>query len=108
MERRRKPPAPMARSRLNSADTVAKVGNLCLPNIEALIEDGEITLGVIAPVGCVAIANDGHNALAMLKRRPAESLADLLLRLDSAIEMAIEHGHFTDEINTPSPGSRRR
>jgi hypothetical protein len=107
MEHRRKPPARTARSRLNT-DNLAKVADLCLPNIEALIEDGEITLGVIRPVGCVAIANDGHNALAMLKRRPGENLADLLLRLDSAIELAIEHEKFTDEINTPSPGSKRR
>lgn len=70
-----------------------------LPNIESLIEDGEITVGVILPVGCVAIANDGHNALAMLKRRNGETLQKLLIRLDQAIAKAENEGEYTDEIN---------
>jgi len=70
-----------------------------LPNIESLIEDGEITVGVIRPVGCVAIANDGHNALAMLKRRNGETLQQLLIRLDQAIAKAEDGGEYTDEIN---------
>ncbi len=71
-----------------------------LPNIEALIEyDGQITLGNLDPVGCVAIANDDHNTLAMLKRKPGESVNDLLARLDAAIEQAVEHETFIDEIN---------
>jgi len=110
MERRRKSPTRMAQSRLNSPtnDNMAQIDGLSLPNIEALIEDGEITIGVIVPVGCVAIANDGHNSLAMLKRRPSESLANLMLRLDAAIELATEHDVFTDEINTVSPTPKRR
>jgi hypothetical protein len=70
-----------------------------LPNIESLIEFGEITVGVIRPVGCVAIANDGHNALAMLKRRNGETLQQLLIRLDEAIAKAENDGEYTDEIN---------
>lgn len=70
-----------------------------LPNIESLIEDGEITVGVIRPVGCVAIANDGHNSLAMLKRRNGETLQQLLIRLDQAIAKAADGGEYTDEIN---------
>lgn len=70
-----------------------------LPNIESLIEDGEITVGVIRPVGCVAIANDGHNSLAMLKRRSGETLQQLLIRLDQAIAKAENEGKYTDEIN---------
>lgn len=70
-----------------------------LPNIESLIEDGEITVGVIRPVGCVAIANDGHNSLAMLKRRKGETLQQLLVRLDQAIAKAENEGKYTDEIN---------
>jgi len=32
-----------------------------LPNIEQLIDgDGQITIGAIHPLRCVAIANDGH------------------------------------------------
>ena len=70
-----------------------------LPNIESLIEFGEITVGVIRPIGCVAIANDGHNALAMLKRRNGETLQQLLIRLDQAIAKAEDSGEYTDEIN---------
>lgn len=55
------------------------------------------------PVGCVAIANDNHNTLAMVKRRDDESIAELLLRLDAAIHNTLEHDFFTDEINAPAP-----
>lgn len=78
------------------------------PHIEALIDDGEVTVGVIRPVGCVAVATDGHNALAMLRRRPGESLMDLLQRLEAAIEKAVEQDIYTDEINSPAPGKRSR
>ena len=70
-----------------------------LPNIESLIEDGEITVGVIRPVGRVAIANDGYNTLAMLKRQKGETLQQLLIRLDQAIAKAENEGKYTDEIN---------
>lgn len=69
-----------------------------LPNIESLIEFGEITVGVIRPVGCVAVASDGHNTLAMLRRRNGETLQQLLIRLDQAVAKA-EDGEYTDEIN---------
>lgn len=72
-----------------------------LPHIAELIADGEITVGVLNPVGCVAVATDGHNSLAMLKRRPAETLAQLLTRLDQAIERAWTEDIYTDEINPP-------
>ncbi|PWG60918.1 hypothetical protein [Sediminicurvatus halobius] len=73
-----------------------------LPNIEALIEeDGQITVGHLDPVGVVAIANDEHNALAMLRRRRGENLAALLRRLDAAVHLALEEGERTDEINPP-------
>ena len=72
-----------------------------LPNIESLIEcDGQITVGHMRPVGCVAIANDESNTLAMLKQRQGESLMALLERLDHAIERAIENEEFADEINS--------
>jgi hypothetical protein len=72
-----------------------------LPHIADLITDGEITVGVIRPVGCVAVATDGHNSLAMLKRRPGETLTQLLTRLDQAIALAWTDEIYTDEINTP-------
>jgi len=67
---------------------------LSLPNIADLITYGEITVGVLDPVGCVAVATDEHNSLAMLVRRQDETLAQLLARLDQAIDKAL-----TDEIN---------
>jgi len=78
------------------------------PHIEALIDDGEITIGIMYPVGCVAVATDGHNALAMLRRCPGESLMDLLQRLDAAIETAVEQDIHTDEINSSAPGTPSR
>ena len=74
---------------------------LQLARIEAFLEEGGITLGVMSPVGCVAIAADQSDALAMLKRCSGESLSDLLLRLDAAIAYALDEGDFIDEINAP-------
>ena len=69
-------------------------------NIEFLItNNGQINIGDLAPVGCVAVANDEHNTLAMLRRRSQEPLSDLLTRLDQAILMALEYDQFTDEVN---------
>lgn len=71
-----------------------------LPHIEFLTQtDGQITIGNMHPVGYVAVANDQHQTLAMLKRRPDESLMDLLQRLDQAIEQAVEYETYTDEVN---------
>jgi hypothetical protein len=64
-----------------------------------LIADGEITIGRLYPVGCVATATDGHNSLAMLQRQRGESLLQLLTRLDLAIAKALNDDIFTDEIN---------
>jgi len=71
-----------------------------LPHIAELIADGEITVGVLHPVGCVAVASDGDNTLAMLVRRKGETLAHLLTRLDQAIATAYNEDIFTDEINS--------
>ena len=72
-----------------------------LPNLAGFINDGEITLGVLDPVGCVAAAADGHNCLAMLVRRKGETLTELLTRLDYAIGLALTEDIFTDEVNAP-------
>lgn len=83
-----------------------------LPNIESLVDgEGQITIGAIYPIRCVAIANDAHNSLAMLVRREGETLAQLLIRLDAAIAKAYDEDKFTDEVNVPPPRqtpSRRR
>ena len=82
---------------------------LHLPNIAELIEEGQITVGVLRPVRCIAAtAHDGHNSLAMLVRRKGETLVELLTRLDLAIAKAQTEGIFTDEINASSINSKHR
>jgi len=78
-----------------------------LANIAALIDNGgQITVGQLYPIACAAIANDGYNSLAMLQRRPDESLRDLLVRLDAAIATAWNEEILIDEINPPLPSRR--
>lgn len=80
-----------------------------LPSIAALIDDGgQISLGALPPIRCAAIANTDYNCLAMLQRRPAETLRQLLERLDAAIEHALETDELIDEINPPSPPRKPR
>jgi hypothetical protein len=110
MERRHKSVTRKRRSGVNK-DAAGKVGvgsSSELPHIAELINDGEITVGTLVPVGCVAIATDGRNSLAMLKRREGETLAQLLTRLDLAVGKAFTEEVFTDEINTPLRNSHRR
>jgi len=77
-----------------------------LANIVALIDDGgQITLGALDPIKCVAIANTDYSCLAMLQRRPGETLQQLLERLDAAIKHAGITDELTDEINPPLPPS---
>ena len=107
MEYRRQ---PVARRRTRSLEKQVVAKNSAaipasLPNIAELIANGEITIGVLSPVGCVAIATDGHNTLAMLKRRRGETLAQLLARLEQAIDKALTEDVYTDEINPPTSHS---
>jgi hypothetical protein len=74
-----------------------------MKNIEALVDDGgEITLGHLGDIGCIATAADGHNALAMIVRRDGETLNTLIKRLDKAVGRYYDCGKTTDEINAPS------
>lgn len=102
MERRPKPVSrkPARRIDPRPASQNPAVDLVSLPHIAEFIDYGEITLGEMYPVGCVAVAADGHNSLAMLRRRDGETLAQLLIRLDQAIGKALEQDIFTDEINT--------
>jgi hypothetical protein len=110
MERRHKPAARNAAGGVNK-DTAGKEdgagGPWELPHIAELIKDGEITVGVLNPVGCVAVASDGDSTLAMLVHRKGETLAQLLTRLDLAIAKAYTEDVFTDEINPPPTNSAR-
>ncbi|MEQ8795868.1 MAG: hypothetical protein RLT87_04045 [Gammaproteobacteria bacterium] len=71
-----------------------------LPNIEFLVDDnGEISIGAVASIPCAAIATDEARCLAMLVRREGERRRQLLIRLDRAIEIALEDQDPVDEIN---------
>ena len=103
MERRHKPAAGNTPSgvKKDAAEKMDGTGSLWeLPHIAGLIQYGEITVGVVRPVGCVALASDADTTLAMLARRKGETLAQLLTRLDLAIAKAHDEGVFTDEINS--------
>lgn len=97
-------------TRPSSTGRVSSVAaNACatLAHIDQLIEEGgKITVGQIYPIGCEAIASDSHNSLAMLRRRPGETVPQLLERLDAAIALAWNDDRFTDEINPPTSSRR--
>ena len=75
MERRPKPVTrkPGRRIEKRPVDSNPIVDLLSLPHIAEFIDYGEITLGQMYPVGCVAVAADEHNSLAMLVRREGET-----------------------------------
>jgi hypothetical protein len=69
------------------------------PNLATwLARSGHITIGRVAHVEGAAIAADEHAVLATLVRRPAESLEELLERLDRAIGLALYEGVHTNEV----------
>ena len=69
---------------------------------------GQITLGAIpySSLRHTAIANDGHNMLMALVRRPGETLHDLLSRLDRALPAALEEQEYVSELESPRSGER--
>lgn len=78
-----------------------------LANIEALLDDGgQIMLGTVKPIVGAAVAHDGKQTLAMLRRRPGEAVEQLLQRLDRAVYTAIDTGLRVDEINQPKSDVR--
>lgn len=98
MERRTRPGRSKPGSRVTadaSSDPFAALPHL----IEFIEAEGQITLGQMTPIGCVAIASDDYNCQAMLQRRDGETLYELLTRLDAAIGRALRDGEVTDEIN---------
>ena len=107
MESRKRPRRGAARSRVASSSGTSE--GLLLANIAALIDGGgQITLGALHPIKCVATANDDHNGLAMLQRRTGETLQHLLQRLDGAVDLAWNANQFTDEINPPLLSDKKR
>jgi hypothetical protein len=103
MESRRRRTAPSADDKLKAKATATSGKDspaaLSLPAIAEFIEDGQITIGTIYPVGCIATAADQDITYAMLVRRRTETLSQLLTRLDQALDKALTLGIFTDEVN---------
>lgn len=89
-----------------SSNASVSSGQLNLPTLEAFLADGgQISIGNIRSIPCAAVANDEHQMLAALARRPGETLTQLLVRLDAAVCLALEEERYTDEINArPSKG----
>ena len=80
---------------------------MALAHIQAVIDaGGQIMVGTVAPIKGAAVAHDGKQTLAMLRRRPREPIPDLLARLDAAIATAQSSGARVDEINTPTSNKR--
>lgn len=72
-------------------------------HIEALVNGGgQIMIGTMQPIRRAAVAHDGSKTLVMLRCKPNESLADILLRMETAIASAKATGKRVDEINRPS------
>lgn len=107
MESRKRTRRGTAPSRVASEPTEA--ASHPLPCIAALIDNGgQITLGAMYPIKCVAIANTDHGCLAMLQRRSDETMQQILERLDAAIDHAWTTDEFTDEVNPPMPRATQR
>jgi len=85
-------PKPIVRNPTRSLDQN-------LPYIGELMKYGQITLANVLRVGCVAVAHDGRQTVAMLLRREGETVTQLLTRLDLAIAKAFTEGTRTDEVN---------
>jgi len=75
------------------------VSSVRLPEEVSSVVLGQITLGKVRPVGCVAVAHDGRQTVAMLLRREGETLTQVFTRLDLAIAKAFTEGTCTDEVN---------
>jgi hypothetical protein len=62
---------------------------------------GRLVIGYMEPLGPVAIAAEGHDTIAMLRRGKDETFKQLLARLDLAIESATMDDVYVDEVNSP-------
>jgi len=100
MERRRKTGPRVTTSRLDPTEyDLSPFAITMYPNLDSFTERGQIVVGSIDPVGAVAIATEGRQTLAMLRRRQGETFKQLLARLDTAIANATMDGVYVDEVN---------
>ena len=73
---------------------------MAYPNIEAILEEGgDISVGRLGPIDCVASASTSYDCPVMLVRREGESFVALLQRLDLSIAKAWKQEITIDEIN---------
>ena len=74
-----------------------------LPNLAAWIGDGgEVSIGRYDRIACVAMALIEDNMTAGIRRRPGETLGQLLERLDATRMQALDSDEgYIDEINNP-------
>ena len=102
MERRRKTGPRVTIGRLDPTEYDASPFAISMyPNIDAFTDHGQIVVGYMEPVGAVAIAAEGRQTIAMLRRRKDESFKQLLARLDTAIASATVDDVYVDEVNVP-------
>lgn len=102
MERRRKTGPRVVTSRIDPTEYEASpLASSIYPNIDEFTEHGQIVIGYLEPVGGVAIASEGRDTIAMLRRRKNEPFKQLLARLDRAIASATIDEVYIDEVNTP-------
>ena len=85
------------------------------PQLTALIEaGGHVTFGRVEPMEGVAIAANPREVLAVLRRRPQESVTQLLARLEDALAGIARGGAPVNEVGNefvlsmPSAGPRGR
>ena len=70
------------------------------PNIEAILDEGgDISMGRVGPIDCVASATTSYDCPVMLVRREGESFVALLRRLDRSIGKAWANETTIDEVN---------
>jgi hypothetical protein len=102
MERRRKTGPRITKSSIEpTAFDASPFTSSIYPNIDEFTEHGQIVIGYIEPIGGVAIASEGRQTFAMLRRRKDETFKQLLGRLDGAIESATIDDVHIDEVNSP-------
>jgi hypothetical protein len=102
MERSRKTNARITKSRIDLPEYFNSPFAISMyPHIDEFTERGQIVIGYMSPVGPVAIAAEGRNTIAMLRRGKDETFKQLLARLDMAIESATIDDVYVDEVNIP-------
>jgi len=69
-------------------------------NIEAFVDGtrGQITIGEIPPIRSAVLAAVGKKVRVALLRREKETVAELLLRLDTALGQALSNDTVIDEV----------